>query len=70
MQKRFGLTLFAGLAIIVAACGPGAATHLAVGGGAIGRSVDCRRRRRRPRRRRSSRRPRPSPAIPRSRSVS
>jgi basic membrane protein A len=26
MQKRFGLTLFAGLAIIVAACGPGAAT--------------------------------------------
>ena len=26
MQKRFGLTLFAGLAIIVAACGPGAAS--------------------------------------------
>jgi basic membrane protein A len=26
MHKRFGLTLFAGLAIIVAACGPGAAT--------------------------------------------
>lgn len=26
MQKRFGLTLFAGLAIIVAACGPAAAT--------------------------------------------
>lgn len=26
MQKRFGLTLFAGLAIIVAACGPGTAT--------------------------------------------
>jgi basic membrane protein A len=26
MQKRFGLTLFAGLAMIVAACGPGAAS--------------------------------------------
>ncbi len=26
MQKRFGLTLFAGLAIIVAACGPGASS--------------------------------------------
>ena len=26
MQKRFGLTLFAGMAILVAACGPGAAT--------------------------------------------
>ncbi len=31
MQKRFGLTLFAGLAIIVAACGPGAADQRAVG---------------------------------------
>ena len=26
MQKRFGLTLFAGMAILVAACGPGAAS--------------------------------------------
>ena len=62
MQKRFGLTLFAGLAIIVAACGPGAASSAPSRPG-IGRPV-----RRsvggtlRSRRRRPSRPPRRSPA--------
>jgi basic membrane protein A len=39
MQKRFGLTLFAGLAIIVAACGPGAASTAPSGAPSVAPSV-------------------------------
>ena len=59
MQKRFGLTLFAGLAIIVAACGPGAAQLRRRRRPHRSPRPSRRRRRLRAGRRRSSRRPRP-----------
>ena len=60
MHKRFGLTLFAGLAIFVAACSGGGGHHGAVGRApSVAASAPPRRRPRRPSRRRSSRPSRP-----------